>query len=41
MQLGLSGDPEINTRIDAYEMAYRMQTSGPDLIDLRRKAKRL
>src|SRR3954453_13186183 len=33
MQLGASGDPEISTRIDAYEMAYQMQTSGPELID--------
>lgn len=30
-----SGDPEIATRIRQYEMAYRMQTSIPDLIDLR------
>jgi len=28
------GDPEINTRISSYEMAYRMQTSGPELMDL-------
>jgi uncharacterized protein (DUF1501 family) len=28
------GDPEIHARIDAYEMAYRMQTSVPDLMDL-------
>ncbi len=28
------GDPEIATRIAAYEMAYRMQTSAPELIDL-------
>ena len=27
------GDPEISTRISSYEMAYRMQTSGPELID--------
>ncbi|MEM8945909.1 MAG: DUF1501 domain-containing protein [Planctomycetota bacterium] len=27
------GDPEINTRIAAYEMAYRMQTSAPELTD--------
>ncbi len=26
-------DPEITTRISSYEMAYRMQTSGPELID--------
>ncbi|MDF1861716.1 MAG: DUF1501 domain-containing protein [Verrucomicrobiales bacterium] len=29
-----AGDPEISTRISQYEMAYRMQTSVPDLTDL-------
>ncbi len=33
------GDPEINTRIAQYEMAYRMQTSVPDLTDLRGESK--
>jgi hypothetical protein len=28
------GDPEIETRIAQYEMAYRMQSSVPDLTDL-------
>ena len=28
------GDPEIQTRISQYEMAYRMQSSVPDLTDL-------
>jgi hypothetical protein len=28
------GDPEIDTRIKQYEMAYRMQTSVPELMDL-------
>lgn len=28
------GDPEILTRINAYEMAYRMQSSAPELMDL-------
>ena len=28
------GDPEIATRISQYEMAYRMQTSVPDLMDI-------
>ena len=30
-----AGDPEIQTRIAQYEMAYRMQTSVPDLTDFR------
>jgi hypothetical protein len=29
-----TGDEEIRTRISAYEMAYRMQSSAPSLIDL-------
>ena len=29
------GDPETTTRIHAYEMAYRMQTSVPELTDIR------
>ncbi|MDE0936477.1 MAG: DUF1501 domain-containing protein [Mariniblastus sp.] len=29
-----TGDPEIETRIQQYEMAYRMQTSVPDLTDV-------
>ena len=33
MNLEKAGDPEILTRIGAYEMAHRMQTSGPELID--------
>ena len=28
------GDPEIETRINAYELAYRMQTSVPELMDI-------
>ena len=28
------GDPEIRSRISQYEMAYRMQTSVPELIDI-------
>jgi hypothetical protein len=28
-------DPEINTRISAYELAFRMQTSVPDLLNLK------
>jgi hypothetical protein len=33
-RLDATGDDEIATRIASYEMAYRMQTSAPDLIDL-------
>ena len=35
LALETAGDPEINTRIAQYEMAYRMQTSVPELTDLR------
>ena len=31
------GDPEIATRIAAYEMAYRLQTSAPELMDLKQE----
>jgi hypothetical protein len=34
LQLQEFGDPEISTRIAQYEMAYRMQSSVPDLTDL-------
>jgi len=33
-RLDVVGDPEIATRINAFEMAYKMQTSAPDLMDL-------
>lgn len=33
-RLDLTGDAEIATRINAYEMAYRMQTSAPELMDV-------
>jgi hypothetical protein len=33
-RLDATGDPEIATRIASYEMAYRMQTSAPELMDL-------
>jgi hypothetical protein len=31
------GDPEINTRINSFEMAYRMQASAPEAIDISRE----
>lgn len=34
LELAEYGDPEIATRIAQYEMAYRMQTSVPELTDL-------
>lgn len=33
-RLDVVGDPEIATRIASYEMAYRMQSSAPELIDI-------
>lgn len=33
LRLDVSGDSEIATRISSYEMAFRMQTSAPELID--------
>jgi hypothetical protein len=37
--LASAGDPEIATRIASYEMAFRLQTSAPQLMDLRRESK--
>src|SRR5947208_1917753 len=39
--LDLVGDPEIATRINSYEMAYRMQTSAPDLMDIAQEPKNI
>jgi hypothetical protein len=33
MQFSEIGDPEISTRIQSFEMAHRMQTSAPELMD--------
>ena len=33
-RLDIVGDPEIATRINSFEMAFRMQTSAPDVMDL-------
>jgi len=35
------GDPEIATRIAQYEMAYRMQTSVPDLLDISKEPEKV
>lgn len=34
------GDPEIATRIASYEMAFRLQTSAPELTDLRQESQK-
>ncbi len=34
------GDPEIESRIAAYELAYKMQSAGPELIDLSKEDKK-
>jgi hypothetical protein len=33
------GDPEISTRISSFEMAFRMQQSAPELMDLSKESK--
>jgi len=37
-RLGQVGDPEIASRISAYEMAFRMQSRAPELMDLSRES---
>jgi hypothetical protein len=34
-------DPEINSRIAAYELAFRMQSAAPELIDLNKEPKKI
>jgi hypothetical protein len=38
IHLGAAGDPEIATRINSFELAYRMQTSAPELMDLSKES---
>lgn len=38
-RLEAEGDPEIATRIASYELAYRLQTSAPELMDLRTESR--
>ena len=38
-QLGQLGDPSIATHIDNYELAFRMQTSVPELMDISKEPK--
>ncbi len=37
--LEVTGDPEIATRINSFEMAYRMQESAPELMDIGKESK--
>jgi hypothetical protein len=41
LRLTEMGDPEIATRISAFEMAFRMQSSAPDLMDIAREPKHI
>src|SRR5437868_7985067 len=36
--LGVVGDPEISTRINSFEMAYRMQSSAPELMEVAKES---
>ncbi|MGV3486576.1 MAG: DUF1501 domain-containing protein [Planctomycetaceae bacterium] len=38
LRLDQVGDPEIATRINAFEMAYRMQSTAPEVMDLGRES---
>jgi hypothetical protein len=40
-RLDVVGDPEIATRINSFEMAYRMQASAPELMDIGREPKHI
>src|SRR5207245_10269500 len=39
MHRGVTHDPEAATRIASYEMAFRMQSSAPELMDLSKESK--
>lgn len=41
MRLEAKGDPEIATRINSFEVAYRMQASAPELIDVSQEPKHI
>jgi uncharacterized protein (DUF1501 family) len=41
MQMNATGDPEIATRINSFEMAYKMQTSAPELMDISKEPKHI
>ncbi len=39
MRLDQVGDPEIATRINSFELAFRMQSSAPELMDIAKESK--
>ncbi len=39
MQMASIGDPEISARVQSFEMAHRLQSSAPELMDLAREPK--
>lgn len=41
MKLDAVGDPEIATRINSFEMAFKMQSSAPDLMDISKEPKHI
>jgi Protein of unknown function (DUF1501) len=41
MRLEAIGDPEIATRINSYEMAFKMQASAPELMDIEQEPKHI
>ncbi|MGL4552434.1 MAG: DUF1501 domain-containing protein [Gemmataceae bacterium] len=41
MRLAEVGDPEIATRINSFEVAFRMQASAPDLMDISREPRKV
>jgi hypothetical protein len=41
LRLDVVGDPEIATRINSFEMAFRMQTSAPELMNVSSEPKRV
>ncbi len=41
MRLDVMGDPEIATRINSFEMAFKMQRSAPELMDISQEPKHI
>ena len=39
MEMKATGDPEIATRINSFELAFKMQTSAPELMDISKEPK--